>query len=483
MKPRPRIQPVVVFALAALTGIAALSLCVFSAAAETPADAPAPAPLPTLTLNAAVKWALEHNPALATFRRNRGIAEAAIQIARQYPFNPIIQDFVWYGNGPAEAGVTNHVFNEHTMRTDLELRHQGRYRRGIAQNALTRTEWEIAAQELLVSITVTRAFNTLLYRQAKERLLEEGTQFTEQITESMQELFDKGSIKSADLLLAKADMAEARNALGPARSLTVVAENDFRRAVGMVAEAFQLDGTLEKGFVAPPRNILEQAGLERRPDLHALEFAVREAQQRMKLEIANRYGNPSFGPAFELNETSVYFMGSWLIWSPPVFNTRRGEIRQRQAEVARAVQAQYQGEMLVKQDVFASHARLEQAEKVVEGFRKILPLLRQTREEIDKLYEANQPGVDLTRTIDIRRRLLKTRDGYLDVLFELSQAQTDLAAAVADLSFTGCLASPPQQQTEAAPPQQRQAVPGGEQLPPPQPVGDQLPPPAPLGNK
>jgi outer membrane protein TolC len=34
--------------------------------------------------------------------------------------------------------------------------------------------------------------------------------------------------------------------------------------------------------------------------------------------------------------------------------------------------------------------------------------------------------------IDIQRKLLKARDGYLDAQFELSQAQADLANAVGD---------------------------------------------------
>ncbi|MHB1423995.1 MAG: TolC family protein [Gemmataceae bacterium] len=477
-----------------LTGLLCLRWCAVSAAAESSPPSPSQErgeeggsllAQPALSLDGAVKWALEHNPQLLTFRRNRGIAEAAVQIARQYPFNPIIQDFIWYGNGPKAAGVTNHVFNEHTGRLDLELRHQGTYRRGIANAALTRTEWEIAAQELLVSIAVTRAFNTLLYRQGKYRLMEEGTQLTEDVAGITEQLVEQGTLRSADLLLARADMMESRNLLGPARSVVVVAENALRLALGMIGETFQPEGTLEKGFVAPPLDILTQAGLERRPDLHGLEFAVREAEQRMRLEIANRYGNPSWGPAFEYNETSVFFIGSWLIWSPPIFNTRRGEIRQREAERARAVQALYQGETQVRQDVAFALARLAQAESVVKSFaNETLPTLRMTREEFDKLYAAGQPGVDLARVIDTRRRLLRARDTYLDALFELSQAQTDLAAAVADLSFTGCRAvSPSPQDDPSSANQQQPAAPAGEQLPSPAPFGEQLPPPIPVPDK
>jgi outer membrane protein TolC len=476
-----------------MTGLLCLVLGVFAAETEPVPTAPpqtwgsdgaSPQPQVMLTLHEAVQWALEHNPALATFRNNRGIAQAAVQIARQYPFNPIIQDYTWYGQGPAVADVINPIFNEHTARLDLELLHQGRYRRAMARAALTRTEWEIAAQELLTSILVTRAFNTLIYRQEKYRLLEEGFQLTEQVADFTKNLVEQGTLRSADLLLANADVLDARNALGPGRSVAVVAENDLRRALGMVGESFQPVGTLEKGYVPPPIEVLVQAGLERRPDLHALQFAVHEAKQRFNLEVANRWGNPSLGPAFEENETSVTFVGIWMIWQLPIINTRKGEIRQRAAELARAMQARYQGEVLVKQDVFTSLARLAQAEQVIKTFNaETLPKLRQTREEIDKLYAAGQPGVDLGRTIDVRRRLLRAQDAYLDALFELSQAQTDLAAAVADLSFANCRAvSPPPQVAAGGTEAANQAFPrsewerGGA-------AGEQLPSPAPLPRK
>src|SRR5579884_2644552 len=238
---------------AARTGLLCLALCVFS---DYPAALAAELETPqaALSLSAAVQWALEHNPALATFRRNRGIAEAAVQIARQYPFNPIIQDFTWYAQGPVidrGPSVINPIFNEHTARLDLELRRQGRYRRAMAQAALTRTEWEIAAQELLVAIQVTRAFNTLIYRQEKYRLLEEGAQLTEQVAEFTKQLVTEGTLRSADMLLANADVVDARTLMGPGRGVAIVAENDLRRALGMIAESFQPVGTLEKRYVAP----------------------------------------------------------------------------------------------------------------------------------------------------------------------------------------------------------------------------------------
>jgi hypothetical protein len=40
--------------------------------------------------------------------------------------------------------------------------------------------------------------------------------------------------------------------------------------------------------------------------------------------------------------------------------------------------------------------------------------------------------VDVLRVIDVHRKLLRARDGYLDTLWELRQAQADLAAALGD---------------------------------------------------
>jgi outer membrane protein TolC len=495
MNERPRIRAVVVWNFAGLATLLCLVLASASWSQTGPDLGPTPAPT-TFSLHSAVMWALEHNPSLATFRKNKGIAAAAVQIARQYPFNPIFQHFVWYGNGPSSAGITNHVFNEHTGRLDLELNRQGSYRRGMATAALTRTEWEIAAQELLVSIQVARAFNTLIYREGKYRIMEESTRFTEQTASLIKDLAEGGGLTSADRLLAGADVIEAENLMGPGRSVLVVAHNDLRRALGLTGEQIEVDGTLEKGFAMPPLNVLLQAAVERRPDLHALEFAVREADNRRRLEIANRWGNPSLGPAFEYNETSVYFTGTWLIWSPPVLNTRRGEIRQREAEQARAVQAMRQGEILVHQDVYAALARLDQAEKVVISFRdKMLPKLRQTVADLDKLYLAKSPGVDMARVLDIRRRELRARDAYLDALFELSQAQVDLAAAVADVSFAGCVATPMDsvgdRSNTATEDQKKPEMLPGELLPNPNPLpkqpqppnGEKLPPPKQVPDK
>src|SRR5438128_2332008 len=94
-----------------------------------------------LTLEQSVAWALQNNPELAVARQQRGIAGAGVVIARTYPFNPVWGSAVMGDNGPAAAGITNHVFNQHTLTQETELRGQAKIRREVADAALSRVEW------------------------------------------------------------------------------------------------------------------------------------------------------------------------------------------------------------------------------------------------------------------------------------------------------------------------------------------------------
>jgi outer membrane protein TolC len=388
---------------------------------------------PVFTRQGAILRALEQNPDIAVIRKNRGIAAAGVVIARTYPFNPVWQSYVWGDNGPKIAFVTNHVAVAQTMRLDLELWGQGRYRRQAAEAAVTRTEWEIAFQELGLAIRTVRAFNALVYRREKLRLVEEGIQLQEKAEQQVRRLVEQNKLNAADLLLTRADVVESRTQRGPARAFLVQAEQEFRRALGLVGEDFDLDGALD-GIPPPPTTdgLLESA-LENRPDRHALQMAVAEAEARIRLEIANRIPNPSIGPAYERNETSVDFIGSWLIWQLPVLNLRKGEIQQRRAERDRALADFGRVEAAIRLDVQAALARLADARKAADLFQEqAIPALEKTLKGLEKLFEQGQAGADLGRLVDVRRRLLRARDARLDALWELSQAEADLAAAVGD---------------------------------------------------
>ena len=159
-----------------------------------------------MSREAAVHQALVQNPALATIRKQSGYAEAALIVAKTYPFNPVYTGYVTGANGPQNAGVTNRVYQEHYVSLELELRGQGKHRKAIASATASRIEWEIAQQEIIVSIGVVRAYNTVLYRQMKLEFIDAGIKTNELAFEQMRKKFDAGNVKATDLMLSRIDL-------------------------------------------------------------------------------------------------------------------------------------------------------------------------------------------------------------------------------------------------------------------------------------
>src|SRR2546430_12225933 len=121
-------------------------------------------PPQAITLEGAVVFALQQNPELAALRQQHGIAAAGVVIARTYPFNPIAQSAVFSVKGEPGLRPTK---QQHQVTLELELRGQRSFRTEAAFPALSRTDWDIAIQEVTFAVNTIRAFDILLYRQGK----------------------------------------------------------------------------------------------------------------------------------------------------------------------------------------------------------------------------------------------------------------------------------------------------------------------------
>jgi len=255
----------------------------------------------------------------------------------------------------------------------------------------------------------------------------------EQVYDQTKKLADLGRLKAADVIVARTNLSAARAQRAQFESAVAVARADLQRLLGTDDDSFALNGEL---ILPPPttdRATLTQAALQVRPDVNARRLMVSEAQALYRLEVANRYGNPSVGPAFEYDDARKALVGVWLITPIPALNTRKGEILQRQAQVARAMADLRQFETQAALEVQAALARLEAARKWADAYTKeVLPSLQQAREEREKLFAANEPGVDVLKLIGVQQNYLQALGLYLDAQFEIRQAHADLALAVGD---------------------------------------------------
>lgn len=383
-----------------------------------------------LTIDGAVAYSLENNPELAALRQQHGIAAATVVIAKTYPFNPVYQGTFAYAK-PAATTAANPVPNTHQVTLELQLFHQQRFRQEAAFAALNRTDWEIAAQELSFAVRAIRAFDNVVYRQRKLAVTQEFLRLNQASAEHVLQLVEEGTLKAGDLLIARAEVRALEAQVGLSRTALVTAERDLHRVLGIAHGQVRAVGTLERVVPEGDIGLWLAAAMEMRPDRFARWAAISEAQSNVSLQRADRFGNPRIGPVYEFDEARTNFLGVQVQVPLPLFNRRRGEIQTAEAEQTQAYLRLQQTEVQIQQDVNLATRRLTEAQDWAENYRGVvLPALRQSLKDMEALFEQGQPGVDVLRILDVRRKLLQAEDGYLDALLAYTSALADLAEAV-----------------------------------------------------
>jgi outer membrane protein TolC len=390
----------------------------------------------TLTREAAVRQALAQNPYLTTIRKQSGYAEAALIIARTYPYNPVYTGYFANNNGPPAATVTNPLYLEQYVALEIELRGQRHHRRAIGCAAASRIEWEIANQEIAVSISVIRAYNAVLYRQQKLAFLDNGIKLGELAFEQVRKQADAGKIKATDLLLARVELDSARAQLGQARTALANARSDLRRVLGTLDDNLVVTGGLDTSLPLTDKTALTELALSQRADLQARRSAVSEAEATLRLVVANRFGNPALAPFYSYDNQKVTSLGGRISMPLAFINTKKGEIHKAETDVAKIRAEVQQMELQATQDVQAALARFGEASKWASAYQtEVLPDLRKAKQEMDEQFSKNDPRIEVPRLILLSRSFIKANENYLDALYEVSQAQADLALSTAEPSL------------------------------------------------
>ena len=423
------------------TGFAAALLTAFLAA-RSAADGPSrPGVLPDmggpLTLDAAVRMALLQNPEIIAARQDHGIAAAAVMVARAYPFNPVWESRARYAFGSEIAGIFNHEPVENTVLLEVEIRGQGKYRKAAATAALSRTDWDVANQETALAVRVVRAFDGVIYHYQKIQLLSDTLALDKGLANLAPDLVRAGKLHPVDVILLRSEIDDVAAQFGMGRTALAQSWSELRAALGVVGgPSFDLQGDLNPPpLPTEPAPVLAQVGRERRADRHSREAAVAEADARLRLERANRFGNPSVGPTYEYDNAAANNLGVIVSLPVPVLNAHRADILQREAETTRAVFDLQAVDAQIAEEVEAALARLKHARAWADTYENdVLPNLEKSLKEVRELFASGDASVDALRILDVQRKVLLARNGLLDARFEVRQAVADLAAALGDPS-------------------------------------------------
>src|SRR5262249_55803313 len=136
---------------------------------------------------------------------------------------------------------------------------------------------------------------------------------------------------------ARSEVDDMRAQLTPARASVTAGAAELARSLGVASLDVRPLGSLALPTLVEGRSELEAMALERRPDRRSKQAAIAETDAKLRLSVADRFGNPTVGVNYQNDQSRISFIGGQVILPLPFCNTARGEIQQRQAERQRAL--------------------------------------------------------------------------------------------------------------------------------------------------
>jgi cobalt-zinc-cadmium efflux system outer membrane protein len=294
-------------------------------------------------------------------------------------------------------------------------------RAAIAQSAAVVDE---TARGVLRSASI--AYYRGLHADLRIRLLDAGQQLAVRIHAAAERRFKAGDIAVLDVNIARASLGRVRAEREAAEAVRVLALGELQQLLGL-DEAIAVHGDLVRPADAD-LNAAVEAALQR-PELRALEAAIREAEADIR--IGSTYGKPDYGLGvrYAREEDDHIVLGA-LTLTLPLFS--KGQ-EQRSVGAARATR--------LRSDLDAARARVRlEVRSTFEVYRRRQAAVRLLETDAiagldenetltTRSFEVGQLG--LPELLLIRREILDTRSQYLDALLEAALARVDLDASAA----------------------------------------------------
>jgi outer membrane protein, heavy metal efflux system len=408
-----------------------------AAAANTPVSLP-------LTLEQAISTGLEQNPTLVSLRATEQVADAALGVAKTYPFNPLVQVEVCpidHELGAGQGATLNYVYLLQT----LEFAHQQRYREASATASRNQVCWNIVHAELTNAALTEKLYFTALYQRDLRDLAKLTASLNQDLLGVVERRFNAGTGTPAEQTTARVAARQSRKQAGLAEANYQTALLVLRRQLNMENGApLNLTGRLEDFTWCPiegvdadpgdnpgPIHVSEEVAsrlASERPDVLAAQAGTNMAQAAADLARANMVQNIAVGPYYERDDYGTLFLGFRAQMNLPVWDSGRPLANQRAAEAthqattAQGLRAQAQVEAQTAIERYERARRLASRERA--DFAHMIP------EQLERVRHQFDAGlVDILYVFTIQNNLLQEHRTYLDLLNEVAQAASDVTLA------------------------------------------------------
>jgi cobalt-zinc-cadmium efflux system outer membrane protein len=385
-----------------------------------------------VTLAEAVRLARENNPDLLAARADLEGARAQREAAGALP-NPVLS----YStakiptDGTPAGTVYGNGFYDRTYDTIVsagqlvEIGGKRGSRKASADAGIEGANARLADAGRLLDATVVKTYVAAAVAARSAALMRDSAASFARSVTIAREREAAGDISAADRAQVEiaagrflADAAQADLASGNA--LRALAALLNRPAVGLAEDLDALADAGEPG-AAPD----DGAVLTKRPDVLALDAAVRRADADLALQKAFRVPDPTLLVQYEReppDQRNTFGFG--VSFPLPLFNRNRGAIRAASVAAESARRDLVRGRVRAEQDLAATRQALDVARaRAARLVGELVPKARSVRDTVRYAWE--QGGASLLELLEAERNAN-------DLLLAAAAAQGDLAAARAD---------------------------------------------------
>jgi len=400
------------------------------AAHDRGASLPDPAAGGEVALEELLAWAHEHAPAIRVARARARRGDAEIEAA-----SPILQDNPEVGVGVGGRTIASSTFVELevSLQQTIEIAGERGLRIETAERGRDVALAEQDEARWRAHVEVHALFLDALVARERVAAAVQVVRFAEELEQIAQRRVDAGDDAPLSTLVARADLAQARELLVAAQQDEDAIRTTLAEVSGWpVSLPVRPRGTLPPIRMTRALPDLVRLAARHHPALRTQALAVAEAESRVRLEDRDAWPEPTLGAAYASEGDASQVPHVWLFTAGipiPLWNRNQGGRARASValDTARAEQ-EILGERLQAQLARAATRVNAAAQRVQILGEDVVPAVERNLELIRRAYDLGE--LDVHAVSQTRERVLDVQARALGALGEYVRALTDLEALV-----------------------------------------------------
>jgi cobalt-zinc-cadmium efflux system outer membrane protein len=405
--------------------IAAASIATASAQDVGGRPSPPSAPPAVLTIDQALRQALDHNLNLLAERFNVTVAETAVLTASLKP-NPVVTlNFIRPDQILVDAGISP---NEQVFRTDYVFERGGKRERRVDQATLSKSVVELQLLNTTRSLIldVESAFVDVQLAKLNLKLAQDNLQAFDNVVQINTDRVRAGDLSQVELSRSRLAALQFQNDVRQQDTKLRVARNRLSTLIGRGPNGESLDvaGELRQDPQTLEYEAFRRQALEARPDLRAVRTDQSRSVADLRLQLANGKIDYTVSGEYHRQEGAEVRGNSYGVFfsAPlPIFNRNQGEIaraRAQQQQLNTRVQAV---ENDIATELTNAYAQYSTAREIVETIeRQMLAQAQEVRTTTEYSYRRGEAS--FVEFLDAVRAFNETMQSYNDARAEYARS-------------------------------------------------------------